>query len=152
MADSFSSGAVTAPFRSDLGNRLPDLPGREGGEKDRDGKQLIVGRDIVLNGEITACDRLVVEGSVDAKLSNSREVEITEKGLFKGHAEVDTAIIGGYFEGTLTVRGRLSITATGRVSGDITYGEIAIEAGGQITGKIAVLEAGPTASLVAAGE
>ncbi len=152
MADSFSSGAVTAPFRSDLGGRLPDLPGRDDSDRDRDGKQLIVGRDIVLNGEITACDRLVVEGSVDAKLSNSREVEITDKGLFKGLAEVDTAIIGGYFEGTLTVRGRLSITETGRVAGEISYGEIEIKAGGQITGTITVLEAGPTATLVAAGE
>ena len=34
-------------------------------------KKLVVGREISLNGEITACDTLVVEGRVEATLENS---------------------------------------------------------------------------------
>src|SRR5690349_6505981 len=37
---------------------------------DNEGKKLIVGREIVLTGEIRACDRLVVEGRVEAALTD----------------------------------------------------------------------------------
>ncbi len=42
----------------------------------------------------------------------------------------------GRFEGTLTVRKRLVIRATGRVSGTIRYGQIEIECGGRISGDV----------------
>ena len=45
-------------------------------------KLLIVGPDINLSGEITACDRLVVEGSVQVTLNRTRAIEIAETGRF----------------------------------------------------------------------
>ena len=101
-----------------------------------DARSLIVGREITLSGEITSCDRLIVEGSVEANLQNSREMDIAESGLFKGTAAISEAEIRGRFEGNLTVRKRLYIRATGRVSGTIRYGQIEIECGGQISGDI----------------
>jgi cytoskeletal protein CcmA (bactofilin family) len=108
-------------------------------------RQLIVGREISLRGEITHCNRLLIEGSVEANLSDCRDVDIAETGLFKGSAAIETAEIRGRFEGTLTVRGRLFIRATGRVTGTIRYGQIEVERGGRIAGDIeAVAEpAGP---------
>lgn len=100
-------------------------------------KLLIVGPEINLAGEITACDRLVVEGSVQVTLNRTRAIEITRTGRFtNGKAEVDEAEIGGVYEGSLTVRGRLLIRATGRVAGTVRYGELEIERGGRISGAI----------------
>ncbi|HTV89860.1 MAG TPA: polymer-forming cytoskeletal protein [Stellaceae bacterium] len=99
-------------------------------------RKLIVGREISLSGEITSCDRLIVEGSVEANLQNCHEVDIAESGLFKGSATIDEAEVRGRFEGNLIVRKRLLIRATGRVSGTIRYGQIEVECGGQITGEI----------------
>ncbi len=42
----------------------------------------------------------------------------------------------GRFEGTLNVRRRLLIRATGKVTGNVRYGQIEIECGGQISGDI----------------
>ena len=81
-------------------------------------------------------DKLLIEGSVDAKLTNCRAIEIAESGLFKGSTTIDEAEIRGRFEGDLIVRNRLLIKATGRVSGTISYGQIEIECGGQIFGDI----------------
>src|SRR5260221_10390152 len=61
-------------------------------------RTLIVGREISLSGEITSCDRLLVEGSVEANLPNCREIDIAESGLFKGTASIDDAEIRGRFE------------------------------------------------------
>ena len=100
-------------------------------------KLLIVGPDINLSGEITACDRLVVEGSVQVTLNRTRAIEIAETGRFtNGKAEVDDAEIAGIYEGSLTVRKRLLIRATGKVSGTVRYGELEIERGGRLAGTI----------------
>jgi cytoskeletal protein CcmA (bactofilin family) len=97
---------------------------------------LTVGNDILLKGEIATCDRLVIEGMVDATLKDVHTVEISETGSFKGTAEIQDAEISGLFEGNLIVRNRLTIYSTGRVRGTISYGEIEIERGGQMTGEI----------------
>lgn len=97
---------------------------------------LTVGNDILLKGEIATCDRLVIEGKVDATLNDVHTVEISETGSFKGSANIEDAEISGLFEGDLVVRNRLVIYATGKVRGKITYGEIEIERGGELTGEI----------------
>jgi cytoskeletal protein CcmA (bactofilin family) len=105
------------------------------------GRKLIVGQGISLSGEITACDRLVVEGTVKVVLNKTRAIEIAETGKFTdGKAEVDEAEISGVYEGELTVRGRLLIRATGRVTGSIRYGELEVERGGQLGGQLALLD------------
>ncbi len=106
-------------------------------DKNRVGKRVLtVGNDILLKGEIATCDRLVIEGKVDATLNDVHTVEISECGSFKGSAQIENAEIRGLFEGELTVRGLLVIYATGKVRGKITYGEIEIERGGEFSGEI----------------
>jgi cytoskeletal protein CcmA (bactofilin family) len=97
---------------------------------------LTVGPDIQMKGEITSCDRVVIEGAVDATMRDVHTVELTESGALKGTAEVEDAEISGSFEGDLVVRGKLTIYSSGRVRGNVTYGEIEIQRGGQISGNI----------------
>jgi cytoskeletal protein CcmA (bactofilin family) len=100
------------------------------------GSKLIVGPNIKLKGvEITDCDTLVVEGRVEATM-NSRVIQISEKGTFKGSAEIDLAEVYGEFEGSLAVREKLVIYSTGKVFGKISYGKVVIEEGGQLTGEV----------------
>lgn len=67
---------------------------------------------------------------------DARLMEIAEPGAFKGSAEIDLAEIRGHFDGDLTVRDKLVIYATGRVTGKIRYGKVVIEEGGQLSGDI----------------
>jgi cytoskeletal protein CcmA (bactofilin family) len=100
------------------------------------GSKLTVGPNIKLKGvEITDCDTLVVEGLVEATM-DSRVMQIAERGAFKGSAEIDIAEIHGEFDGNLTVRQKLVIFATGKVTGKIRYGKLVIEEGGQLAGEI----------------
>lgn len=100
------------------------------------GSKLIVGPNIKLKGvEIQDCDTLFVEGTVEATM-DSRVIQIAQQGMFKGSAEVDVAEIHGAFDGNLTVRQRLVIHATGKVTGRIRYGKVVIEEGGQLSGDI----------------
>jgi cytoskeletal protein CcmA (bactofilin family) len=100
------------------------------------GSKLIVGPNIKLKGvEITDCDTLVIEGFVEATIY-SRVLQISEVGAFKGAAEIEIAEIRGKFDGDLTVRQKLVIFSTGKVSGKIRYGKLVIEEGGQLSGDV----------------
>ena len=112
------------------------------------GSKLTVGPNIKLKGvEITDCDTLVVEGTVEATM-DSRLMQISEEGAFHGSAEIDIAEIRGSFDGTLTVRQKLVIFATGKVSGKIRYGKLVVEEGGKLSGEIEV----GTGSQIKAGD
>ena len=94
-------------------------PGSRGNEADD--RTLIIGPGVSVKGEITSCNRLIVQGTIEAKLTDCPNIIIKEGGVFKGN---------------LIVSKRLLVQATGRVSGTITYGEIEIERGGKIAGEI----------------
>lgn len=126
-----AQSAAFAASAADAANAAKAVePAKEGGSK------LTVGPNIKLKGvEITDCDTLVVEGLVEATM-DSRVIQISERGAFKGSAEIDIAEIHGQFDGNLTVRQKLTIFATGKVTGKIRYGKVVIEEGGQLTGEI----------------
>ena len=131
---SASAAAATAPVAS----AVADAP--------ESGAKLTVGPNIKLKGvEITDCDTLVVEGTVEATM-NSRVIQIAEQGAFKGSAEIDIAEVRGVFDGSLTVRQKLVIFSTGKVTGKIRYGKIVIEEGGQLSGEITFGTSGDSAS------
>lgn len=122
-------------------SRIADIPGMMPPRSEMraygvEGKTLVVGREISLAGQIAACDKLVVEGKVEADLDHCRQLDVTPSGYYKGSAEIDEAEICGHFEGRLVVHKRLRVRATARIHGSVTYGQIEVEAGGEITGEI----------------
>lgn len=150
----------SVPFKPDIPRRVVDIPGaprRRFGETAAEtpaasasapgattvsehSRKLIVGREISLSGEISACDHLVVEGRIEAKIADCRTIEVMEGGVFKGSAHIEEAYIAGRFEGELSVRGRLRLRGTGTVSGTVRYGELEVEAGGRVIGTMEPLE------------
>ncbi|MCB9964063.1 MAG: polymer-forming cytoskeletal protein [Rhodospirillales bacterium] len=105
------------------------------------GRKLIVGQGISMSGEIESCDHLIVEGKVEAALRGAKLLDITENGTFFGTVEIEEANVAGVFEGDLTVKGRLTVKAGGSITGEISYGELAIEAGAVLDGSLRPLNA-----------
>ena len=143
------------PLKSDTGGAPPtalrpaevarpahDLqgPGRPTNLSNPEGKKLIVGREIELSGNISACDKLVVEGKVEAELRDCRQIEIAATGTFKGSAAIDMAEISGNFEGNLTARDILIVRSTGRITGTVRFGKLEIERGGEVVGDIGLCD------------
>ena len=135
---SLSGGTPAAPAASTTTGGLGSIVSKPASSiaSESAGSKLTVGPNIKLKGvEITDCDTLVVEGTVEATM-DSRVIQIAEQGAFRGSAEIDIAEIHGEFNGTLTVRDKLVIYSTGKVSGKIRYGKVVIEEGGQLSGEI----------------
>ena len=129
----------TAPRRPSLG--MPSTSSNS--SRNDDLRKLTVGREIALAGDITECDYLIVEGTMDATLRSGQRMEIAQTGLFRGVANVREADIAGRFEGELTVAGRLRIRSGAQISGRVQYGELEVEAGGQVQGEMAYVPVTP---------
>ncbi|WP_395680206.1 polymer-forming cytoskeletal protein [Inquilinus sp.] len=114
--------------------RRPDSAAAPGGRESP--RKLIVGSEISLAGEITACDHLVVEGRIEAKIKDCQTIEIAAQGVFKGSAEISDGDIAGRFEGDLSVSGLLRLRASGVVTGTVKYGELQVETGGKLIGTL----------------
>lgn len=159
MADQDNTKKIDAPaalpLKADIGGAAPtalrpaevarparDLQAvaRPSNLSSPEGKKLIVGREIQLSGNISACDKLVVEGRVEAELEDCRQIEIASTGTFKGSAAIDMAEISGHFEGTLTARDILIVRSTGRITGTVRFGKLEIERGGEVVGDIGLFE------------
>lgn len=105
------------------------------------GRQLVIGEGISMSGEIGACEHLVVEGHVEAALKGAKVLDISETGSFSGSVEIEEATVAGTFDGSITVSGRLTVKSTGKIKGTIAYGELAVEAGANLDGKLGPVKA-----------
>lgn len=135
---------LKAPSRADARPALePRLPHDN---VDTTQGDIVARAGVTLNGTITSCGTLTVEGKVKAKL-RARQMVIPKNGSFTGDAEVDQAEIAGRFEGVLRVSGRLILRRTGRFQGRASYGQLEIEPGGELLGRVEVFFAGEKSSL-----
>lgn len=115
-------------------------PSASSAVNDAQGSRLSIGPNINLKGvEISNCDVLVIEGNVDATIT-SKVMEIAQPGRFSGTANIDIAEIHGEFSGELTVRTKLVVHGTGRVTGTIRYGKLVVAEGGILNGELKQLD------------
>ena len=143
-------GLPQRPAEGDSVDAAGDAPPAAQKPRDDGARRLIVGSGISLTGEITACDHLVVEGRIEAKMKDCRIIEVADDGIFKGAAEIETADIGGRFDGELSVKGRLKVRGSGVISGSIRYGELEVEVGGRLVGTIEPLDSSKVKPIPAA--
>ena len=120
-------------------NRRTQTTGTTGFNRPEQMRKLTVGRDISLNGEITTCDHLIVEGNVAATIKGGQVLEISETGTFSGLVDIEQADIAGIFDGELTVRGKLVLRPSAVVTGLIRYGRLQVDAGATLNGQISAL-------------
>lgn len=134
-------------FRSDIPTRA--APGSAAGypaAPQDEQRRLVVGPGIHLQGNVSSCAHLVVEGRIDATLLTAQRMDVLIGGQFTGVAEVEEAVISGRVDGRLTVRGRLLLRPSARVHGELRYGSLQIEAGAQLNGSLAPIGAEPAAA------
>jgi len=99
----------------------------------------LIGPGVYFEGTLQNCDEVVIYGTVKATIVTDRML-VCESGRFTGAATVNDAAALGNFEGTLTTSTKLTVNATGRVSGAISYAALEISSGGILTGDINVID------------
>jgi cytoskeletal protein CcmA (bactofilin family) len=111
----------------------------------------LIGPGVYFEGTLQNCDEVVIDGTVKATIVADR-ILVRESGSFSGAATVNDAAVLGNFEGTLTASTKLTVNATGRVSGAISYAALEISSGGILTGNINVIDDNSAAQILDAAE
>src|SRR5436305_12251698 len=101
-------------------------------------REVFLGPEIVLSGELKSCGTLIAEGIVDSGRIECRKFILGSAGSCKGEVQAESAVISGRFEGRLIVRARLLIKSGGQVRGSVQYGQVEIEPGGELQGDMVV--------------
>ncbi len=98
---------------------------------------LIVTEDTVIRGvtEMRNCRQLEVHGYVEGEVS-ARSVLVHKTGRLFGTIKTDTAEIHGTVQGDVVVKNLIDIRSSGDVSGNIKYGKLALEMGGNLSAEV----------------
>lgn len=96
---------------------------------------LIVAEDTFIRGKIRNCRRIEVYGQVEGELS-AEAMHVHEGGRFRGRAKADNADVNGTLQGHVTVRNLINIRSSGEVSGNVQYGQLAMEIGSSLSADV----------------
>jgi cytoskeletal protein CcmA (bactofilin family) len=86
-------------------------------------------------GNIETEGTLIVHGSVTGMIKCG-SLEILQEGEVEANVEAESVSVAGKFQGEMICSGRLNILSTGTVIGEIAYGRLSIESGGQLAGNL----------------
>lgn len=91
-----------------------------------------ISRDTVFRGRIKGARIVTIDGYVEGSVTAARVV-VNEGGQLFGQVSAGDVDVHGTLQGDVLSRGLLSIGETGVLSGDVQYGAIQIEPGGDLT-------------------
>lgn len=100
----------------------------------------VFGPDVVVTGNVSASVDLHVEGRIEGDIACANLVQGNES-LIKGSIVAETARLSGTVEGSITAR-ELTLSASARITGDVTYESLTIEQGSQVDGRFSHRRAG----------
>jgi cytoskeletal protein CcmA (bactofilin family) len=103
--------------------------------EDTKDKSIFIGNGVTFKGSINAPNQAIISGTVEGELV-AKDVLIGASGVVTGTTDADFIDVKGELNEDITSKSVLIVRSTGKVTGDVTYGEIEIERGGQIKGSM----------------
>jgi cytoskeletal protein CcmA (bactofilin family) len=98
---------------------------------------LVITEDTVIRGvrELRNCRQLEVFGYLEGDVA-AKSVLVHKNGRLFGKLKSDTAEIHGTLQGEVVVKNLIDIRSSGNVSGNVRYGKLALEVGGNLTAEV----------------
>lgn len=106
-------------------------------------RQTQLGKSVVLRGELSAKEDLLVDGQFEGTISvEDNCVTVGAEGQVKAEIRARQIVILGTVTGKVVAREKVEIRRSGRLVGDLTAGSVAIEEGAYFKGSIDILREG----------
>jgi len=110
-------------------------------------RQTVLGQSVVLKGELTADEDLLIEGQFEGTLSLEQHcLTVGANGQVKAEIKARQAVILGTLTGKVAAREKVEIRRSGHLVGDLATGAVAIEEGAYFKGSIEILRDEPKES------
>ena len=110
---------------------------RPGTDQKRSSDAVNIGQSVVIKGELTGSEDLIIEGQVEGKIElRQHGLTIGPKGKIKAQVFAKSVIVFGVVTGNITATDKVSIRDNGSVDGDIGAPRVAIAEGAHFRGSI----------------
>lgn len=98
--------------------------------------ETVVGPSVHVEGDFASEGDIIVKGTVSGNVKTSRLLKVESGAKIFASVSAGSANISGDVQGNVIVSGRVDITETAMIQGDIRCDVLAIEPGARIHGKI----------------
>ena len=128
------------PLSAKLETQMPESTLRTPSAPASDRNQTMLGRSVVVNGELSGAEDLVIEGQLEGTIRlQEHTLTVGQHGQVKAEVNARQVIVMGTVHGNITARDRIEIRKTGHVVGDLVSAGVAIEEGAYFKGSIDIL-------------
>lgn len=87
----------------------------------------IIGKDVVVEGNITAEDAIRIEGTLKGNVSSAGTMVISSTGKVIGNIKGSNIMVAGTIEGDMDSDGRIEVASTGKITGNIRTKSLIID-------------------------
>ena len=102
--------------------------------------ETIIGKSIRIDGNLNISHGVRIDGVLNGNVFQDEDhkatVAISESGRVNGNIHAQHVIVSGHIKGNIYALDRVELLATSRIEGEITYGNIGIEVGAKVLGKL----------------
>ncbi len=140
--------AASAEGRSAQSGRTPFA------KRARKGEDMAhIGRSISIHGDLTGDEDLVLEGTVEGKVSlPNNELTIGANGLIPADVNAKSVIVIGHVRGNVNGTERVEIQASGVVEGDVRTPRLIVAEGAVLNGSILMADETPAKTVAVPAE
>jgi cytoskeletal protein CcmA (bactofilin family) len=93
-----------------------------------------IGSEVTITGNVDAAGDMHIDGTVQGDVSCG-QITLGTSGTVRGNITAERATLAGTVEGIVTA-GDLIVEKSARLSGDLSYDSLSIEAGGKVDGRL----------------
>ena len=133
----------TVPLSSDsskVETSMPESIRRDTNLGSQSQVQAIIGRSIILKGELSANEDLVIEGQFEGTVNlQDHCLTVGSNGKVKAEIQARQVVIHGAVNGNVNAREKIEVRRSGNVTGDLTSASVSIEEGAYFKGSIDIL-------------
>lgn len=96
----------------------------------------IIAYGVKVEGEFTCSGDIQIEGEVRGNIHSDGDLKVGDRSKIQAHVSVQNAHISGELHGNLQVAGKLELTESANINGDVVADILVMAAGAKINGTI----------------
>jgi cytoskeletal protein CcmA (bactofilin family) len=96
----------------------------------------IIGSSIVIDGEISGDEELVIQGTVKGRIALHEKLQVQNGGIVEADIETQMITISGQVTGNVMAKEKVEICSDGKMVGDIKAPRITIADGATFKGNV----------------
>lgn len=96
----------------------------------------VIGQGIIVEGEISADDEVIVQGTVRGRITGRDAVVVETGAVVEADVTASSLVVGGHITGNVTVADRIDLQSGGRLVGDVKAARITIADGASFKGNV----------------